>query len=73
MRDLDWSDYAADGERARLATEPDGLDCDGDTCFYCDEPGEDQDPVAHFKHPTIFGEYVMAHGQCGEDFQLELA
>jgi len=43
------------------------------TCQKCGEPGDDQDPVGHFKDPEKFGEYVMAHGQCGEDFGLELA
>lgn len=42
-------------------------------CEKCEEQGTDEDPVAHFKHPTEFGGYVMAHGQCGEDAGLELA
>lgn len=46
---------------------------DVDTCHQCGEEGTPDDPVAHFKHPTIFGGYVMAHGQCGEDAELELA
>lgn len=49
------------------------MDEDHNTCEKCDESGTDEDPVAHFKHPTEFGDYVMAHGQCGEDFELELA
>lgn len=48
--------------------QPDELSCEK-----CGEPGDDLDPVAHFKHPERFGDYVMAHGQCGEDFELELA
>ena len=55
-----------DEERARLNAL-------GDVCEKCGERGSDADPVAHFKHPERFGEYVMAHGQCGEDFELELA
>lgn len=46
---------------------------DHNTCDRCGELGTDADPVAHFKHPETFGEYVMAHGQCGEDAELELA
>lgn len=48
-------------------------DTHGGTCEQCGEDGTLNDPVAHFKHPERFGEYVMAHGQCGEDFGLELA
>jgi hypothetical protein len=46
---------------------------DDTECEQCGEPGSDEDPVAHFKSPANSGEYVMAHGQCGEDAGLELA
>jgi hypothetical protein len=43
-------------------------------CQLCGEGSDDMfDPLAHFKDPAKPGEYVMAHGQCGEDAGLELA
>lgn len=49
------------------------LDEEQADCEECGEPGDEVDPVAHFRHPEKFGEYVLAHGQCGEDAGLELA
>jgi hypothetical protein len=42
-------------------------------CDVCGQPDADGDPVGHFKHPDQLGEYVLAHGDCGEANGLELA
>lgn len=42
-------------------------------CDLCGEPDEPSDPLGTFKHPERFGDQVAAHGQCGEDRELELA
>lgn len=44
-----------------------------ETCDLCEEPGTDGDPLGHFKHDEVEGTYVIAHGQCGLDRELELA
>lgn len=46
---------------------------DGDACEVCGHGDDADDPIGHFKHPTRFGEYVLAHGDCGETYGLELA
>jgi hypothetical protein len=45
---------------------------DDTECEQCGEAGSDEDPVAHFKS-HCGAEYIMAHGQCGEDAGLELS
>lgn len=40
-------------------------------CELCGEPEEETDPLGHFL--TGDGDYVLAHGQCGEDAGLDLA
>lgn len=42
-------------------------------CEFCQTKGSSADPVAHFKDPNEPGGYIMAHAQCGEDQELELA
>lgn len=44
-----------------------------EVCDVCEELGTDDDPLGHFRHPLIFGTYVICHGQCGEDADLDLA
>lgn len=44
-----------------------------DACHVCGLGPEHGDPVAHFKDPARFGDYVMAHGDCGAANGLELA
>lgn len=49
---------------------------DGDIveCQICQESDEDgEDPIAHFKDPAQFGQYIMAHAACGEAYNLEVA
>lgn len=48
-------------------------DLEEGACQVCHETGDVYDPVAHFKDPSQFGAYVMAHGDCGEANGLELA
>lgn len=43
------------------------------TCEICGDGDALDDPVAHFKDPARFGDYVMAHGECGTMNGLELA
>jgi hypothetical protein len=49
------------------------VDLEEGACQVCHETGTVDDPVGHFKSPTQFGAYVMAHGDCGESHGLELA
>lgn len=44
-----------------------------EVCDLCQTEGSVKDPIAHFKKVGKFGDYTMAHGQCGIDFDLELA
>lgn len=43
------------------------------TCEVCGGGDELHDPVGHFRDPARFGDYVMAHGECGTMNGLELA
>jgi hypothetical protein len=76
--------YIRRGDREPVAVTPEGQFIDGtlnivpesellEVCDVCEEEGSEHDPLAHFKHPDRFGEYTIAHGQCGIDFDLELA
>jgi hypothetical protein len=65
--DLPWEEH--------LGT-PSPLDADASSepsCEVCLLPDDVDDPVAHFRDPRRSGEYVMAHGDCGEANGLELA
>lgn len=42
-------------------------------CDLCGEAGTRLDAVGHFRHPQRFGDYVLAHGECGLERDLELA
>lgn len=44
-----------------------------EVCDVCEEPSTTEDPLGHFKAPDRVGVYVLAHGQCGLDQELELA
>lgn len=56
--------------RRNEATHPVESD---DACHVCGLDSEHGDPVGHFKDPVRFGEYVLAHGDCGAANGLELA
>lgn len=43
-----------------------------EVCDVCEEPPTADDPLGHFRG-EVFGAYVLAHGRCGEDHELELA
>lgn len=44
-----------------------------EVCDVCEEWPTGDDPLGHFKNPDVVGTYVLAHGQCGLDQELELA
>jgi hypothetical protein len=50
---------------------------EGDPCEVCGEDESPDDPLAHHYGPSTAADvpprYVMAHGQCGVDYGLELA
>jgi hypothetical protein len=46
---------------------------EGDPCEMCEEDGDVDDPITHFKKPNRPGVYVMAHAECGGLNGLELA
>lgn len=76
--------YIRRSDREHVTVTPEGQYLDGtlnpvpesellEICDFCEEEGSDSDPLAHFKDPEKFGSYIIAHGQCGIDFELELA
>lgn len=48
-------------------------DPEAQDCELCGESESELEPLGHFKRPGQPGEYTLAHGQCGEDEELELA
>lgn len=72
LRKLEANDVSSGDEDMALREAIEEL-TDNPECEFCQTRGTEKDPVAHFKDPKKFGDYIMAHAQCGEDQELELA
>lgn len=74
----EYEDVSVSGEGQFILAVDGGLvflqpDQVREVCDVCEEPYTTDDPLGHFKAPDRVGVYVLAHGQCGEDQELELA